>query len=91
MIDKLRKTFSGKAGLASMIGPYVLSLAVLLAGPARADLDRAEETQILQLIEKFIAENPEKLRDALIGLQQREEAARLQLPCLWCVRMPVMG
>ena len=79
MIDTLRKTLSGKAGLASMIlAAMFLAVAVLLAAPTRADLDRGEEAQILQLIEKFIAENPEKLRDALIGLQQREEAARLQ-------------
>ena len=79
MLHRLRTKFSGKAGLAGLL----MSLAVLLAGPikadsAKADFDSAEQRQILQLIEKFIAENPEKLRDALIGLQQREEAARLQ-------------
>ena len=79
MLHTLHKSLLGKAGLARMrwFGLF-LAVAVFLAAPARADLDRAEEAQILQLIEKFIAENPEKLRDALIGLQQKEEAARLQ-------------
>lgn len=75
-----RARISGLAKGAGLLRRLAMALAMLLAlaSPAAADLDRDERAEIYQLIERFISENPEILRDALIALQEREEAARLE-------------
>ena len=57
----------------------VAGLMLLTSGSvttARADLDPADRQAIQQEIETYIRQNPEMLRDALVALAAREEAAR---------------
>jgi protein-disulfide isomerase len=57
----------------------VAGLMLLTSGSvttARADLDAADRQAIQQEIETYIRQNPEILRDALVALAAREEAAR---------------
>lgn len=57
----------------------VAGLMLLTSGSvttARADLDPADRQAIRQEIETYIRQNPEILRDALVALAAREEAAR---------------
>ncbi|MEL0063020.1 MAG: thioredoxin domain-containing protein, partial [Candidatus Puniceispirillum sp.] len=57
----------------------VAGLMLLTSGSvttARADLDPANRQAIRQEIETYIRQNPEILRDALVALAAREEAAR---------------
>ncbi len=57
----------------------VAGLMLLTSGhitTARADLDPADRQAIRQEIETYIRQNPEILRDALVALAAREEAAR---------------
>ena len=57
----------------------VAGLMLLTSGSvttARADLDPADRQAIRQEIETYIRKNPEILRDALVALAAREEAAR---------------
>ncbi|MEL0042035.1 MAG: DsbA family protein [Candidatus Puniceispirillum sp.] len=57
----------------------VAGLMLLTSGgmtTARADLDPANRQAIRQEIETYIRKNPEILRDALVALAAREEAAR---------------
>ena len=57
----------------------VAGLMLLTSGSvttARADLDPADRQAIRQEIETYIRQNPEILRDALVALAAREDAAR---------------
>jgi protein-disulfide isomerase len=55
-----------------------LLLAITASPLARADLDTSDRTELNKIIEDFIRNNPEVVRDALIGLAAREEAERKQ-------------
>ena len=51
----------------------------IIAPPlAKADLDASDRTELNRLIEDFIRDNPEVVRDTLIALAAREEAERKQ-------------
>ena len=63
--------------LASTIAVSVMMITILNT-PVRAGLDAEERAQTQQMIEQFIKDNPELLRDALVALAAREEAKRLQ-------------
>ena len=63
--------------LASTIAVSVVMITILHT-PVRAGLDAEERAQTQQMIEQFIKDNPELLRDALVALAAREEAKRLQ-------------
>ncbi len=48
----------------------------LVAGPAQADLNDMDKSELHAVIKEYIEANPEVLRDALVGLAQREDEAR---------------
>ena len=55
-----------------------LMLIGLATATAKADFDQKERAEMQQVIEQYIKNNPEVLRDALVSLAAREEAERLQ-------------
>ena len=63
--------------LASTFALSVMMITILHT-PLKADLDADERDQMRQMIEQFIKDNPELLRDALVSLAAREEAERMQ-------------
>ena len=73
------KTYSSKASAFLMRTFFVLSLAFFsVPNPAQAKLGATEKQEIESLIEKFIQNNPEILRDALTRLAQTEALAAHQ-------------
>ena len=62
---------------ASMIA-LPLMLIGLATTPATADMDQKDRAEMQQVIEQYIKNNPEVLRDALVSLAAREEAERVQ-------------
>jgi protein-disulfide isomerase len=63
--------------VASMIA-LPLMLIGLATTPVKADVDQKDHAKIQQVIEQYIKNNPEVLRDALVSLAAREEAERVQ-------------
>ena len=55
-----------------------LVLTTMVPSLARADLDATDRTTLNSIIEDFIRNNPEIVRDTLIALAAREEAERKQ-------------
>ena len=55
-----------------------LVLTAMAPSLSRADLDVTDRTALNSLIEDFIRNNPEVVRDTLIDLAAREEAERKQ-------------
>ena len=55
-----------------------LVLTTMLSSLARADLDATDRATLNSIIEDFIRNNPEIVRDTLIALAAREEAERKQ-------------
>ena len=55
-----------------------LVLTIMVPTFIKADLDKADRAEFEAVIEDFIRNNPEVLRDALISLAAREEAERKQ-------------
>ena len=55
-----------------------LVLTIMVPTFIKADLDKADRAEFDAVIEDFIRNNPEVLRDALIALAAREEAERKQ-------------
>ena len=52
---------------------------IIMASPlAKADLDASNRAELNKVIEEFIRNNPEVVRDTLIALAAREEAERKQ-------------
>lgn len=49
----------------------------LLATPASAELDAGEKAEVRTIIEQYLMENPELVRDVLTNLAQREQRAEL--------------
>ena len=73
------KTYSSKASAFLMRTFFVFSLAFFsLPNPVQAELGATEKQEIESLIEKFIQNNPEILRDALTRLAQAEALAAQQ-------------
>ena len=74
----------------------LVALSVLLtsSGLAIAGVEKSDQAKIRQVIEQYIKDNPEVLRDALIGLTKKEERASISAG-LAKVRLdigdPVMG
>ena len=58
---------------------FALSLAslCLLAQPASAELNAGERAEVRALIQQYLVENPELIRDVLTDLAQREQRAEL--------------
>ena len=50
----------------------------LATTPVTADMDQKDRAEMQQVIEQYIKNNPEVLRDALVSLAAREEAERVQ-------------
>ena len=63
--------------VASMIA-LPLMLIGLATTPAKADIDHKDRAEMKQVVEQYIKNNPEVLRDALVSLAAREEAERVQ-------------
>ena len=55
-----------------------LVLTIMTPPPAKADLDVSNRAELNKVVEDFIRNNPEVVRDALIALAAREEAERKQ-------------
>ena len=55
-----------------------LVLTTMVPSLARADLDATDRATLNSIIEDFIRNNPEIVRDTLIALAAREEAERKQ-------------
>jgi len=55
-----------------------LALSVMLPQAAKADLDASDRAAVTALIEEFIRNNPQAVRDSLLALAAREETARQQ-------------
>ena len=73
------KTYFSKASAFLMGTFFVFSLAFFsLPNPVQAELGATEKQEIESLIEKFIQNNPEILRDALTRLAQAEALAAQQ-------------
>ena len=62
---------------ASMIALPLMFIG-LATTPAKADIDQKDRADMQQVIEQYIKNNPEVLRDALVSLAEREEAERVQ-------------
>jgi len=62
---------------ASMIA-LPLMLIGLATTSAKADIDQKDRAEMQQMIEQYIKNNPEVLRNALVSLAAREEAKRVQ-------------
>ena len=81
-----------KSGL--YLGLVLLIIMLSSVRPATASLDEADQKQVQELIENYILQNPQIIRDAIAALEIREEAARLTA-ALDLVRQdgddPVMG
>ena len=60
----------------------MIALPLMLIGlattPVTADMDQKDRAEMQQVIEQYIKNNPEVLRDALVSLAAREEAERVQ-------------
>ena len=59
---------------------FASCLVLIIMAPTfiKADLDKADRAEFNSVIEDFIRNNPEVVRDSLIALAAREEAARKQ-------------
>ena len=76
----------------------MIALSAMLIGlattPVKADLDQKDRAEMQQVIEQYIKDNPQVLRDALVSLAAREEAERVKAGVM-AVRNddgdPVMG
>jgi len=76
----------------------MVALSAMLIGlattPVKADLDQKDRAEMQQVIEQYIKDNPQVLRDALVSLAAREEAERVKAGVM-AVRNddgdPVMG
>ncbi|MGB2333695.1 MAG: DsbA family protein, partial [Candidatus Puniceispirillaceae bacterium] len=55
-----------------------LVLTIMAPPLAKADLDASDRAELNKVIEEFIRNNPEVVRDTLIALAAREEAERKQ-------------
>ncbi len=62
---------------ASMIALPLMLIGVATT-PAKADIDQKDRAEMQEVIEQYIKNNAEVLRDALASLAAREEAERLQ-------------
>ena len=62
---------------ASVIALPLMSIG-LATTPATADIDQKDRAEMQQVIEQYIQNNPEVLRDALMTLAAREEAERVR-------------
>ena len=60
----------------------MIALPLMLIGlatiPVKADIDQKDRAEMQQVIEQYIKNNPEVLRNALVSLAAREEAKRVQ-------------
>ena len=64
------------------LAAFMIALPLMSIGlattPAKADIDQKDRAEMRQVIEQYIRNNPEVLRDALVSLSTREEAERVQ-------------
>ena len=82
----------------SRFSASMIALSAMLIGlattPVKADLDQKDRAEMQQVIEQYIKDNPQVLRDALVSLAAREEAERVKAGVM-AVRNddgdPVMG
>ena len=56
----------------------ILALMMTVIAPAQAELSKADKSAFEELIQAYIMENPEVIRQSLIDLQEREQLAALQ-------------
>ena len=79
--------------LASTIVLSLMMIGLAIA-PVKADMDQKDRAEMQQVIEQYIKNNPQVLRDALVALAAREEAERVKAGVM-AVRNdagdPVMG
>ncbi|MDA9824629.1 DsbA family protein [Alphaproteobacteria bacterium] len=82
----------------SRFSASMIALSAMLIGlattPVKADLDQKDRAEMQQVVEQYIKDNPQVLRDALVSLAAREEAERVKAGVM-AVRNddgdPVMG